>query len=213
MDLITLKEPRSQKSEAYRTLRTNLSFYSLDRPLRTLVVTSPAPDLETALTAANLAVTLAQGGRKTVLVEADLRRPAVHALFDIPSEPGLTNTLVNDDKLPLAKTIVENLWVLASGPKPPNPSDLLGSKKLDQLIETLLAQVDFVIFNAPPVISVTDATILGAKVDGVLLIIRSGGTKRDHAQKAKEILQKANVRIVGAALINAPQDSMAGYYN
>ena len=97
--------------------------------------------------------------------------------------------------------------------KPPNPSDLLGSKKLDQLIETLLAQVDFVIFNAPPVISVSDATILGAKVDGVLLIIRSGGTKRDHAQKAKEILQKANVRIVGAALINAPHDSMAGHYS
>ena len=112
MDLITLKEPRSQKSEAYRTLRTNLSFYSLDRPLRTLVVTSPAPDNETALTAANLAVTLAQGGRKTVLVEADLRRPAVHALFDISSEPGLTNTLVNDDELPLVKTVVENLWVL-----------------------------------------------------------------------------------------------------
>ena len=211
-ELITITDPRSPQSEAYRTLRTNLSFYSLDEPLRTLVLTSPAPDKETALTAANLAVTMAQSGRKTVLVEADLRRPAVHSLFALDPEPGLTNTLLSDDELPLRKTAVENLWVLTGGKTPPNPADLLGSRKLDQIIASLLDQVDFILFNAPPVIAVTDATVLGSKVDGVLLVIRSGDTRRDHAQKAKEILEKANVRIIGATLTHAPQDAVIGNY-
>ncbi len=212
MNLITLTDPRSPKSEAYRTLRTNLSFYSLDEPLRTLVITSPAPDSETAVTAANLAVTMAQSGRKTILVEADLRRPAVHTLFDLAPEPGLTNTLLTDDDLPLQETSVENLRVLTAGPKPPNPADLLGSRRLDQVMAGMLEQAEIVLFHAPPVIAVTDATVLGSKVDGVLLVIRSGETRREHAQKAKEMLEKANVRIIGATLTNAAQDSTMGHY-
>jgi non-specific protein-tyrosine kinase len=213
-NLITLSDPRSPVSEAYRTLRTNLSFSSLDEPIRSLVVTSPAPDEGKSTTVANLAVTMAQGGRSTILVDCDLRRPALHTLFGCRSEPGLTNLLLEEDGQPaLQQTEVEGLQLLPSGPLPPNPADLLGSQKIDKVIASLAEMADVVLFDAPPVIAVTDAAVLGAKVDGVLLVISAGKTRREHAQRAKEMLEKANVRIVGAALTNAPKDSsIGGYY-
>jgi capsular exopolysaccharide synthesis family protein len=214
MSLITLTDPRSPVSEAYRTLRTNLSFSSLDKPIRSLVVTSPAPDEGKSTTVANLAVTMAQGGRRTILVDCDLRRPALHQLFDCNSEPGLTNMLLEEDgKSALQQTQVEGLMLLASGSLPPNPADMLGSQKMDKVIASLAESADIVLFDAPPVIAVTDAAVLGAKVDGVLLVISAGKTRREHAEKAKEMLERANVRIVGAALTNAPKDnSIGGYY-
>jgi capsular exopolysaccharide synthesis family protein len=212
MDLITLTDPRSPVSEAYRTLRTNLSFYSLDNPLRSLVVASPAAGEESRVAAANLAVTMAQSGRRTVLVDCDLRRPFLHDYFGLSNERGLTTMLLRDEEAPLQKTAVDNLWLLSAGATPPNPADLLGSKKVDQLIEALTAEYDFVLFNAPPVVAVTDAAILGAKVDGALLVVSAGKTRRDHAERAKETLAKARVRIVGVALTNAPKDSTIGSY-
>lgn len=214
MNLITITDPRSPITEAYRALRTNLSFYSLDNPLRTLVVTSPAPGEGKSTTVANLAVTLAQSGRRTILVDCDLRRPSLHELFDLKAEPGFTNMVLADNQeIPLQETGVENLWLLAAGTKPPNPADLLGAKKVDQIIAQLQEQADIVLFDAPPIIAVTDAAVLGAKVDGVLLVIQAGKTRRDHAERAKETLEKARVRIVGAALTNAPKDnSMNSYY-
>ena len=215
MSLITLTDPQSTISEAYRTLRTNLSFYSLDNPLRSLVVTSPAVSEDKGESVANLAVTMAQSGRKTLLIDCDLRRPVLHDFFGLSNDDGLTNMILNDAETPpLQPTSVENLSLLASGPKPPNPADLLGSKKVDQLIISMTERFDFVLFNAPPVVAVTDATILGAKVDGVLLVITAGKTRRDHAEKAKEMLEQAHVRVVGVALTNAPKDSSLGdYYN
>jgi capsular exopolysaccharide synthesis family protein len=213
MELITITDPRSPVSEAYRTLRTNLQFSSLDDPVRTLVVTSAAPDEGKSTTVANLAVTLAQGGRRTILVDCDLRRPSLHDLFDLQAEPGLTNLMLEEDgEAALQETGVEGLRLLASGPKPPNPADMLGAQKLDKIIESLTNEADIVLFDAPPVIAVTDAAVLGAKVDGVLLVISAGKTKRDHAQRAKELLEKANVRIIGATLTNAPKDSGVGEY-
>ncbi len=214
MSLITLTDPRSVVSEAYRALRTNLSFYSLDKPIRSLVVTSPAPGEGKSMTVANLAVTMAQSGRRTVLVDCDLRRPSLHTLFNLSNEPGLTNVMLDETAdLPLQPTEVENLWLLASGPKPPNPADLLGTSKIDQLIVALTENADIVLFDAPPVIAVTDSAVLGAKVDGVLLVVQAGATRRDHAERAKETLEKAKVRIVGVTLTNAPKDSaMSAYY-
>ena len=214
MSLITLTDPRSPISEAYRTLRTNLSFYSLDEPIRSIVVTSPAADEGKSTTIANLAVTMAQSGRRTILVDCDLRRPSLHTFFDLPSEPGLTNLVLGEvDKLPLQQTAVENLLLLPAGPPPPNPADLLGTRRLDQVLEELAAEADIVLFDAPPVIAVTDAAVLGAKVDGVLLVVSAGKTRRDHAERAKQLLEKARVRVIGAALTNAPKDgSMGGYY-
>jgi non-specific protein-tyrosine kinase len=214
IDLITITNPRSPISEAYRTLRTNLSFYSLDDPLRTLVVTSPAADEGKSTTVANLAVTMAQSGRRIVLVDCDLRRPSLHKIFDLSAEPGLTNYVLNEaDTIPLQESEVDNLWLLTSGPQPPNPADLLGSRQLDAIIDRLTAEYDFVLFDAPPVVGVTDAVVLGAKADGVLLVVSAGNTRRDSAERAKDLLEKARVRIVGATLTNAPSEGPAsGYY-
>lgn len=213
MPLISITDPGSQQAEAFRTLRTNLSFYSLDNPIRSIVITSPTPDSEVAATAANLAVTMAQGGKKTVLVEADLRRPSLNQLFDVKQVPGLTDALIAaDGKFPLQETSIENLKLLTGGQKAPNPADLLGSGAIQQLVEQLLKENDILIFNAPPVNAVSDATVLGSRLDGVLLIINSGSTSRDQASQAKETLAKANVRIIGATLINAATEAGFGDY-
>ncbi len=214
MTLVTITDPRSPASEAYRSLRTNLSFYSLDTPLRTLVVTSPAAGEGKSSTVANLAVTMAQSGRRTILVDCDLRRPTQHELFGLVMTPGLTSVALDETvDLPLQQTSVENLWLLSSGPKPPNPADLLGAARMSRLIAQLLERADFVLFDAPPVMAAADAAILGAKVDGVLLVIQAGKTRRDHSERARELLEKANIRIIGAALTNAPKDnSMREYY-
>ncbi len=213
MSLITLTDPRSPLSEAYRTLRTNLSFFSLDNPIQILILTSAAADESKSMTIANLAVTMAQGGRKTILVDCDLRRPSLHTLFNLNQEPGFTNMVLDKTTEPiLQETGIEHLWLLPAGPQPPNPADLLGSKMVDQIIEKLTEKADIILFDAPPVVAVTDAAVLGAKVDGVLLVINAGKTRRDHAERAKDTLEKARVRIVGATLTNAPRDSAVGGY-
>lgn len=214
MDLITLTDPRSPASEAYRTLRTNLSFYSLDEPLQTLVVTSPAPDEGKSTTIANLAVTIAQGGRRTILVDCDLRRPSLHEIFDVGNDAGLTTMVLDESaELLLEETGVENLSLLPSGPKPPNPADLLGSRHIDRVFAQIKERADMILIDAPPVLGVTDAAILGARADGVLLVVNAGKTRREHAERAKEILEKARARIVGVTLTNAPLDSaLRGYY-
>lgn len=213
MTLVTITDPRSPASEAYRTLRTNLSFYSLDKPLHTLVVTSPSAGEGKSTTIANLAVTYAQSGRRTILIDCDLRRPDLHELFDLDMTPGLTNLVMEEvSELPLQKTAVDNLWLLSSGTKPPNPADMLGAARMDHIIEQLVERADIVLFDAPPVLAAADAAILGAKADGVLLVIQAGMTRRDHSERARERLEKARVRIVGAALTNAPKDSGIGEY-
>jgi non-specific protein-tyrosine kinase len=213
MTLVTITDPRSAASEAYRTLRTNLSFYNLDKPLRTLVVTSPAAGAGKSTTVANLAVTMAQSGRRTILVDCDLRRPSLHELFGLPLAPGLTDTVLeNIAEPPLQKTSVDQLWLLSGGTKPPNPADLLGAARMDQIIAQLAGQADFVLFDAPPVLAAADAAILGVKADGLLLVIQAGKTRRDHSERARELLEKAKVRIVGAALTNAPKDSSINEY-
>lgn len=213
MSLITLTNPRSPVSEAYRTLRTNLSFYSLDEPIRSLVVTSPAPDEGKSTTIANLAVTMAQSGRRTILVDSDLRRPSLHTFFDLGHDRGLTDMVLDEGSAPaLQETGVPDLWLLASGKKPPNPADMLGSRQLDRVITRLTDQADIVLFDAPPIIAVTDAAVLGAKVDGVLLVLKAGKTRRDHAERARQMLEKAHVRLIGATLVNAPPDGTLGEY-
>ncbi len=214
MNLITLTDPRSPASEAYRTLRTNLAFYSVDQPLRTLVVTSAAPDDGKSTTIANLAVTMAQSDRRTILVDCDLRRPSLHEVFEVSNDSGLT-TMVLDETVPVQaqRTSVPNLSLLTSGPKPPNPADLLGSRQVDRVLQELSDTADIVLIDAPPVLGVTDAAVIGARVDGVLLVVNAGKTRRDHAERAKELLERTRVRIVGVTLTNAPRDNtLRGYY-
>jgi capsular exopolysaccharide synthesis family protein len=211
--LITLTDPQSTAAEAFRTLRTNLMFSSLEHPLTTLLATSPAPDDEKSLTLANLAVSMAQGGRKTILVDCDLRRPTQHTLFGVAAQPGFTEALLSDNPAPALVSVgVENLSLLPAGSTPPNPADLLGSRRLQSLIATLQSQADIVLFDAPPLLAVSDAALLATKVDGVLLVVGAGKTQRDHAQRAKELLEKIHVRVVGAVLTNASGDGRMNKY-
>jgi len=214
-DLITLTDPRSPAAEAYRTLRTNLTFAALDKPIETLVVTSAAPDEGKSTVLANLAVTMAQGERRVILLDADLRRPGLHEIFGSANERGLTTMIVEETALddpPLIDVGVENLWLVPSGPLPPNPADILGSRRMEEAIAALKARADVVLIGAPPVVAVTDAVVLGTKVDGVLLVVCAGRTRREHAQRARELLERVHVRIVGAVLNNAPLGITLGGY-
>lgn len=210
--LVTLTDPRSPASEAYRTLRTNLVFAGLENPLRTLVVTSPAPEEGKSTALANLAVTLAQSGKRTVIVDTDLRKPTQHEIWGVDRAPGLTSMVLDGGEAPLVDVGVPNLMLLPSGPPAPNPADLLASPQLEAAIESLAADHDFVLLDAPPVLAVTDAALLSAQQDGVLLVIRAGSTRRDHAERARQLLERLHVRIVGAVLTNAQADSIGDYY-
>jgi len=211
--LVTLTNPRAPVSEAYRTLRTNLEFSSLDKPIKTMVVTSPGPEEGKSTTLANLAVTLAQAEKQVILVDCDLRRPSQHELFGLSNGVGLTTMVVDDEamkKPPLFDTEVAGLRLLPSGPLPPNPSELVGSRRMAEIIAMLSEQADIVLFDAPPIIAVTDAAVLASRVDGVLLVVKAGATKRDQARKAKALLDKVNAHLVGAVLNNVKMDT--SYY-
>lgn len=212
--LVALRDPRSPAAEAYRTLRTNLLFSSLDNPIKSLLVTSTAPDEGKSTALANLAVIMAQAEQQVVLVDCDLRRPTLHTLFGVDSEPGLTNLILEQDSatLPLQATEVAGLRLLASGPLPPRPADLLASNRMQAVIERLQTEADIVLFDTPPVTAVTDAAVLATRVDGVLLVLRAGNTRRDRAREARRLLEKVNANIVGAVLTNAPSEAGYDYY-
>jgi non-specific protein-tyrosine kinase len=213
--LITLSDPRSAAAEAYRTLRTNLMFSSVEQPIHTLLVTSSAADEGKSVLLANLAVAFAQGGNKTILVDADLRKPSQHDIWGVSSERGLTTMILEDAALstpPLVNTEVPNLQVLPAGPPPPNAADVLSSQRMTEIIGLLKARANYVLFDSPPVLAATDAALLGSKLDGVLLVVRAGHTRRDQAARARQTLERVHVRIVGAVLSDAPKESAAGYY-
>jgi capsular exopolysaccharide synthesis family protein len=214
--LITLIDPRSPATEAYRTLRTNLEFSSLDHPLCSLLVTSPSANTEKSVTLANLAVVMAEGRRRVILVDADLRRPALHEIFGVDNDVGLSDLVDQESdlhELPLQKTQVDGLYLLTSGPLPQNPSILMGSARMGQVIDALVTNAEIVLFDAPPVIAVTDAALLAAKVDGTLLVIRAGSTQREHVLRAKALLDKVNAHLVGATLTHASLGgSESSYY-
>lgn len=214
VNLITLLQPRSAAAEAYRSLRTNLMFSSVEDPIRTLLVTSAARDDQKSATLANLAVTFAQSGNKTILVDADLRQPKQHEIWDIGTGPGLSAMMLDDSAIkdpPLHATDVENLQIVTSGELPPNPADLLSGKRMDEIISVLGDRADYVLFDSPPILAATDAALLGIKLDGALLAIRAGDTRRDHTAQARQALERVHVRIVGAVLTNAPRENRIAY--
>lgn len=214
--IVTLTAPTSPAAEAYRALRINLEFASVDRSLRSLLVASSGPDEGTSAALANLAVAMADGDRAVILVDADLRRPCQHVLFELSNERGLTDVFRDQaafDDPPLQSVADSSVKVLTSGPLPPIPSQLLAARKMDDVIARLLELADIVLFDAPPLVAVTDASLLASKVDGVLLVVAAGNTRRDHVRAAKDRLDKVNAWLVGAVLLNAPFDhSLEGYY-
>src|ERR1051325_3753958 len=215
VNLITLTDPRTAAAEAFRSLRTNLMFSSVENPLHTLLVTSTAQSDDKSATLANLAVTFAQSGNKTILVDSDLRKPAQHEIWGIPNDRGLTTMMIEDGAMsspPLVNTEVDGLQVLPSGPLPPNPADILSSQRMNALIGVLKARANYVLFDAPPVLAATDAALLGAKLDGILLVVKAGHTRREHTVRAREALDRVHVRILGAVLSNAPKESVGSEY-
>lgn len=211
--LVALRDPRSPAAEAYRALRTNIQFSSLDKPLRTVLTTSTSPDEGKSTTVANLAITIAQSEQRVILVDCDLRRPTLHTLFGLSNEEGLTSLMLQEGgRVPVQKTEVPGLVVLTSGPLPPRPADILGSKRMEAVIAQLREHADIVLFDTPPVNAVTDAAVLATKVDGVLLVFRAGATKRDRAREARRLLDKVNANIVGVVLTDVKQEDGYSYY-
>ena len=217
IDLVTVKDPRSAVAEAYRALRTNLTFINLDHKLRTLLITSAGPDEGKSTVVANLAVVEAQAGQRVILVDADLRRPRQHEFFGLTNSTGLTSMLADTSGLqnpPLQETEIPGLRVLTSGPQPPAPAELLASQRMAAALNALAEQADLIVFDAPPVVAVTDAAILATQVDGVMLVINANRTRREHATRARQVLEKVNAKIIGSVLNNAvPDKSLRAYYN
>ena len=211
--LIAARQPLSPIVEAYRVLRTNIQFSSVDRPARTLMVISPGPTEGKSVTLANLAVVLAQTGLRVVLVDTDLRRPVLHKVFTLSNSHGLTDAILRPNpgvEEHLQETGVENLRLLASGPLPPNPAELLGSERMGALIEELKRHADVVLFDSPPALVVADGAILGARVDGVLVVNDAGRTRRAEARRAVEELNRTRANLLGVVL-NRLSQHRGGY--
>jgi len=200
--LVTHFDPKSPISESYRTLRTNLAFTRVDNPMKTILITSAGPKEGKSTTVSNLAITLAQLGSRVVLVDSDLRRPVIHAIFGMEKEDGLTDHIMGSVSYEqsLKKSLLDNLSIVTSGTLPPNPSELLGSKAMEEFIERLKKDFDIVLFDSPPVIAVTDAAILCSKVDGAFLVISAGTTNRDAINRAKRLLENVQAQVLGAVL-------------
>lgn len=219
-ELVALTAPRSAAAEAYRTLRTNIQFASPDSPVHSMLATSTSPEDGKSTTIANLAITFAASGSPTILVDADLRRPHLHKLLGLPNEAGLTSLVAEMAKrkegempeLPLQETKVPNLRVLTSGPTPPNPAEILASQRMAEILQMLKGNAEYVLIDTPPIIAVTDAAVLAPRVDGVLLIVNAGKTRRDLAVKARDMLKQVNANLLGVVLNNAKVDKSAYEY-
>ncbi|MFD9365207.1 CpsD/CapB family tyrosine-protein kinase [Priestia megaterium] len=212
--LVAHTNPKLPVAEQYRTIRSNIQFSSLDEDIRSLVMTSSGPGEGKSTTAANLAIVYAQQGKKVLLVDADLRKPTAHFSFRLENHIGFTNVLTKKTKLLEAvyQTDIPNLSILTSGPIPPNPSELLASKNMDKLLEIMYENFDFILFDTPPTLAVTDAQILSNKAEATLLVVSSGTTDRNAAQKAKELLTNAKARLLGVILNNRKIESKDYYY-
>jgi polysaccharide biosynthesis transport protein len=212
--LATLLHPRSGVAEAYRTLRTNIEFASVDASIRTLLVTSAVAGEGKTVTAANLAVVFAQAGRRVLLVDADLRQPGVHLVFDLPNAHGLT-TLLRSGEVSLdgiaQATEQANLRIVSTGPLPPNPAELLDTQRMRAILDLLRAGGDLVIFDSPPLHAVTDSAILSSLLDGTLFVIEAGRSHRGAVRKGREALALAGANVLGAVLNRVPEQAGSGY--
>ncbi|WEV45272.1 CpsD/CapB family tyrosine-protein kinase [Streptococcaceae bacterium ESL0687] len=215
VSLITLMDKSSPISEQYRTIRTNIQFAStVNNEIKTIVMTSSGPSEGKSTSSANLAVVFANSGQKVLLIDADMRKPTVAKTFMLPNVGGLSTTLTTSQG---AMDVVQdsgipNLSIMTSGPKPPNPSELLGSVRMNEILQEVRENFDFVIFDMPPVVAVTDAQIMSSKVDGTLMVVREGISRKDTLFKAKNLLQMVNANVLGVIYNGAKNTADQGYY-
>lgn len=206
--LIFLGHTKSPISEAYRTLRTNIQFLSMDSNIKKIMITSANAGEGKSFAVANLAVSLARSGKSVLVVDADLRKPSQHKLFWLENEEGLALVLAEaqeqkpDYQSYIRDTAVEGVRVLTAGPITPNPAELIGSKAMKHLVKELSKEFDMVLFDTPPILAATDAAILAQEVDGVILVLSSGKVNRENAKLAKELLDRVGAKILGAVLNN-----------
>ena len=215
VSLITLVDPSSPIAEQYRTIRTNIQFASsADKQIKTIVVTSSGPAEGKSTTSANLAVVFAKSGQRVLLVDADMRKPTVYKTFNLNNASGLSTVLSTSTSVLEAakKTVIDNLSVLTSGPKPPNPSELLGSARMNQVMEEAKNLYDVVIFDMPPVVAVTDAQIMASKADGTILVVRENVARKESLTKARDLLNMVQARIIGVVYNGAEHSKDSGYY-
>jgi len=212
--IIALSNPKSPISESYVKLRTNIELSAVDEPIQVIMVTSASPGEGKSTTAVNLAVVYAQAEKKVLLIDADLRKPAVHRYFMLSNRTGLTSLLTSrTSKLEaIVEGAVPHLEVMTSGPVPPNPSELLASRKMSSYIEEFRKEYDVIIIDTPPLNAVADAQIIAPIVDGTLLVLQSGSVKKDHALRAKQALELAKTRILGVVLNNVERKQAEDYY-
>nr|WP_156779689.1 CpsD/CapB family tyrosine-protein kinase [Desulforamulus reducens] len=212
--LVVLENPKSPVAEAYRIARTNIQFAAVDKELKTLLITSSGPAEGKSTTAANLGIAFAQSGKSVIIVDADLRKPTQHKVWEIDNIIGLTNILLGDTEIATAlqPSPMKNLHIVTTGPIPPNPAELLGSQRMTALLTSFREHADIIIIDSPPIIAVTDAALLAPQADGVVLVVASGQAKIETAQKAKQMLLNGKAKILGTILNMVEEDSQDYYY-
>jgi protein-tyrosine kinase len=206
--LVMLADPRSPAAEAYRGLAANLQFAYADRQLQTIGITSAAAGEGKSTTVANLAIALAEGGRRVIVIDADLRRPSLHTLFGAELQDGLSNLLMSEQvhELPLQDTQARGVRLLSSGPSPANPLEALASRRFDQVLALARAQADLVLVDSAPAGALADAAVLAPRLEAMLLVVSAGRTKRDLARRAREQLERVNANLLGVVLTDVKGD-------
>jgi capsular exopolysaccharide synthesis family protein len=213
--LITYEDPKSPISESYRSLRTNVTYASADKKIKSLLISSSQPGEGKSTTTANLAIAFAQLRKKTLLIDADLRKPVQHNVFGHARGPGLAEYLIGEtgdiDSI-IQETKVENLFLLTAGGLPPNPSELLGSDRMSQLIDNLEQEWDMILLDSPPIVAVTDASMISGEIDAIMLVVKAGSTERSAVDRALDMMRNVKAPLVGAILNGASQSSLGGKY-
>lgn len=209
---VVQEKPKSIVAEAYRTLRTNIQYSSFDEKYKVIVVTSSVPGEGKSTTAGNLALALAQGGNKVLLIDCDMRKPSLHKKFKISNIAGLSDLLINKYVMEeVAFKFNDNLTVVTSGSIPPNPSEMLDSISMRNYIKEMREKFDYIVMDTPPIQAVTDAQILSAKADGTLLVVKAESTKKDAVINSINLIKKVNGTVIGTVL-NGVDNKRNKYY-
>lgn len=214
--LITYEDPKSPISESYRSLRTNVTYASINTNIKSLLISSPQPGEGKSTTTANLAIAFAQLKKKTLLVDADLRKPVQHNVFNLKRGPGLSEYLIGEVESAteiINETKIKNLYLITAGGLPPNPSELLGSEKMSDLIDSLEKEWDMVLFDSPPIVAVTDASMISGEIDAIAMVIKAGQTEKSAVDRALDTIKNVKAPLIGAIMNGANPKSLGGKYS